>query len=479
MDYNLLEEYGVIGNLQTVALVSCDGAIDWCCLPHVDSPSLFARLLDHNRGGHFTIQPARSFESVQQYVDGTNVLQTEFQTASGELTVTDFMPVPQLDGVALSTIYRRITCESGQVTIDIDYPPRFEYAQIVPTVKATQHGIVATGDNERAVLTSSTPLSASSASATATTTLEAGETRWMVLGYKTEPELEPTVHQQTLDEVVMYWLEWVHQCPDQEECAIGGPWHTCAIRSALALKLLTHWHTGAICAAPTTSLPEDVGGGRNWDYRFNWIRDAAFTVSALAELGHLEEAEAYFDLCLDHCRNHAPENIQPVYGLRGGKVMAEETLDHLSGYRHSAPVRIGNEAQHQQQLDVYGELALAFYEAARYGTGVSEDDWEVVRDLISYVCDAWDEPDYGIWEVRSDPRNFVYSKVMCWTALDRGIKYQTRERTLQQPPSRSHRKSSSGATLWVWFVVLVRGVFILFAVLVEQAEIDGMEVLCR
>ncbi|MFC7009604.1 glycoside hydrolase family 15 protein [Halalkalicoccus salilacus] len=425
-EYKPLEEYGIVGNLETVALIGRDGAIDWCCFPHVESPSVFARILDNQRGGHFTIQPARSFEALQQYVDQTNVLQTHFQTATGQATMVDFMPVPEAtpteDDESHRTIYRKVTCNSGQIDLNLEFEPRFEYARTVPAVERTRHGVGATGDGETIFLSSSAPLHVSDLGASASITLAEGETRWFVLGYTHEIPDRPTAHQEVLDEVIEYWQNWAHSCSEMDNCPIGGPWHDLAVRSALALKLLIHRETGAICAAPTTSLPEDIGGVRNWDYRYNWIRDSAFTVQALAKLGHLKEVREYFNLCLSHCSHGDPADIQPVYGLHGRDDLNEETLDHLSGYRDSAPVRIGNAAHDQQQLDVYGELIVGVYETASYGETITQQDWEVMQNIINYVCDAWQEPDVGIWEMRDEPQHFVYSKVMCWAALDRGLR---------------------------------------------------------
>jgi GH15 family glucan-1,4-alpha-glucosidase len=423
--YKPLEEYGVIGNEETVALVGRDGAIDWCCFPHVESPSLFARILDSQRGGHFAVCPTQSFEVEQRYVDRTNVLRTCFQTASGQATVTDFMPVPKTTHTRQRThqaIYRKLTCESGQIDLQIEFEPRFDYARTAPQFEQARHGVVATGNDESVFLSGSVPFRISNQTASGSVTLTEGETCWFVLGYEQEIPVHPADHQQVLDEVVDYWRNWVHQCSATEECPIDGSWHELAVRSALVLKLLIHHETGAICAASTTSLPEDIGGVRNWDYRYNWIRDSALTVQALAELDHLEEAENYFSLCLAHCSRGDPADIQPLYGLHGHNDLDEQTLDHLSGYRDSAPVRIGNEAINQQQLDVYGELILGIYETTRYGTTISEQDWAVMRDIIDYVSHAWQEPDVGIWELRGDPQQLVHSKVMCWVALDRGIK---------------------------------------------------------
>ncbi|MFC6718037.1 glycoside hydrolase family 15 protein [Natrialbaceae archaeon GCM10025810] len=424
MSYTALEEYGAIGNGDAVALVGRDGSIDWCPLPHVESPSVFSAVLDDDRGGRFAIRPTRSYQSVQRYRDLTNVLETTFRTAGGEATLTDFVPVAEADEVDRSTaIYRKLTCEDGPIRIAVEFEPRLDYGRVVPDVEPTDEGVAAVGEDERVVLSSDLPLepSADGDAASATVTLEPGETRWLALGYGGPVPLEPQRLRRALERTLEYWREWTHDC-DGTHCPVAGPWHDLAVRSSLVLKLLIHRETGAVCAAPTTSLPEDVGGVRNWDYRFNWIRDAAFTVRALSELDHLEEARSYFRLCLDHCRDHDPAEIQPVYSLHGENDLDEAVLDHLGGYRGSAPVRVGNAAHDQHQLDVYGELILAIYESVRYGEPVTRDDWSVMCDLIDYVCDGWDEPDAGIWEVRDDPRQFVYSKVMCWTALDRGIR---------------------------------------------------------
>lgn len=421
MEYTPLEEYGVIGNLETVALVGSDGAVDWSCFPHVESPSVFARLLDRQRGGHFSVQPAASFESTQRYVDDTNVLQTEFRTSSGQVTVTDFMPVPAADSVHLSSIFRRISCESGRVELNVEFDPRFDYARTRPTIGTTENGIVATAGDERLVLSSTIPLTASPASASGSVTLSTGDTQWLSLGYGVDVDWRPADPQPVLDRVLRYWRDWVSRATERSDAPVHGEWYDVVVRSTLVLKLLTHRETGAICAAPTTSLPEEVGGVRNWDYRYNWIRDAVFAVQALSEMGHTAEATEYFDLCLDHCRRYDPAAIVPVYGLHADSVPSEQILDHLEGYRQSVPVRIGNAARHQHQLDVYGELVLGFYETVARGNEVTTADWRFIRALLEYVCEGWDDPDFGIWEVRSEPRHFVYSKVMCWAALDRGI----------------------------------------------------------
>lgn len=280
-EYKPIAEYGVVGNLETVALIGRDGAVDWCCFPHVESPSLFARLLDAEGGGRFSVSPSRSFETSQRYLDRTNILRTRFETASGRATMTDFMPVPEaIDGAenAHRVLYRKVDCEVGPVELDILFEPRFDYAQTEPDVERSNHGVVARGDGEAAFLTSPVEFGVDKGCAGTSLTLEADETRWLVLGYDREIPVQPDEHQRILDDVVAYWRDWAHECSARETCPVARAHHDLAVRSALALKLLIHDDTGAICAAPTTSLPEDVGGVRNWDYRYNWIRDSAFTV---------------------------------------------------------------------------------------------------------------------------------------------------------------------------------------------------------
>lgn len=418
-----LEAYGVVGNLETVALISRDGAIDWCCFPRVDSPSVFARLLDSGQGGHLTLAPTNPFEATQAYVDRTNVLQTRFSTASGDATVTDFMPVTQrTTGNDHRALYRRVTGEAGTVEFTVDFEPRFDYARTVPTVDHTAHGVTATAGDETLTLSGQPPFEIGDGAAKAELTLQADETRWFVLGYEQAVRIDPEAHRERLASVVDYWRAWTHSCTEPS-CPLRGPWHELAVRSELVLKLLIQRGVGTIAAAPTTSLPEAIGGSRNWDYRYNWIRDAAFTVQALAALDHIAEIESYFELCLTHCGQGTPAEMQPVYGLRGSTDLTEYTLDHLAGYRGSTPVRVGNRAATQRQLDVYGELVVGVHEAVDYGADLLADHWELIRNIADHVCAVWDEPDVGIWEIRGDPEQFVYSKVMCWAALDRAIAF--------------------------------------------------------
>ncbi|WP_227355383.1 glycoside hydrolase family 15 protein [Haladaptatus salinisoli] len=415
--YLPLKRYGIVGNLETSALVSDEGSVDWLPFPHVESPSVFAKILDAEDGGRFQLCPSKPFDSGQSYLVRTNVLRTSFETDSGTVNVLDFMPVWE-DGRERA-LYRKVDGVEGSVDLELAFRPRFDYARAETDVRATDDGVRAAGDGTRLHLAGDASFEVDGATAHATCTVSENETRWFVLRHGEAPDATDEERERTLNETVDYWREWSHDCPSG--CIFDGTDHHLAVRSGLVLKLLTHHETGAICAAPTASLPEDVGGVRNWDYRYNWIRDAAFTIQALGNLGHLDEAEAYVEWFLDLCRDVPPEEMQPLYGLHGDPNLEEEVLEGLSGYRGSDPVRIGNAAKDQRQLDVFGELLLAVYETSD-GSSFDGDDWGAIRRIVEYVCDVWDEPDSGIWEVRGGPRHFVHSKVMCWVAVDRGLK---------------------------------------------------------
>jgi GH15 family glucan-1,4-alpha-glucosidase len=424
-EYKPLEAYGLIGNLETCALVGEDGSIDWCCLPHLKSPSVFAAILDVDLGGHFAIRPAAPFQGTQRYRQGTNVLETEFSTDDGTVVLTDFMPMLSDDPDAPFSqpwVYRRVECLDGEVALDIDLAPRFDYARARTVVEPFENGVIARGNGEHVSLTSPTPLEVAGQDAHGTERLEAGDVHWYTLQYGQRKRPRSVDPEALLARTESYWRNWTHDC-DPDGCIFDGPWHDDIVRSELVLNLLMHHHTGAIAAAPTTSLPEEIGGTRNWDYRFSWIRDAAFTVQALYKLGHVRETEDYFDWCLDvvHSDSETLQPFQPVFGLKGRKQLDEEILDHLSGYRDSAPVRIGNAARNQLQLDVYGELVHGLYETSCIGETITAATWETIESVVEYVCSFWDNKGSGMWEVRSEPENFVHSKVMCWVALDRAI----------------------------------------------------------
>lgn len=423
-DFKKLEHYGIIGNLDTCALVGKDGSIDWCCFPHIESPSIFAGILDMNKGGHFAVRPSEAFESEQQYIENTNILQTVFHTSSGAAVLTDFMPLKEGDETQThesQSIYRKVTCNKGSMKLEIDFKPCFDYARVQTVINHFKGGVIATGNNERVFLNSSFELKIRANKALGSYTIKEGDTVWMTLQYAHDVPLEPKTCEDSLKNTVQYWLNWGHKCGPK--CVFDEPWHDLIVRSGLVLKLLTHHESGAICAAPTTSLPEEIGGVRNWDYRFNWVRDAAFALQALYNLGHVREAKDHLKWFMNICRGtKEPSNIQIMYGMHGETDMEEQELKHLSGYRNSSPVRIGNNAVKQRQLDIYGELLNAFYETTRYEENIPQDDWHYIARIIDYVCKVWNTKGSGIWEMRGEPQHFVYSKLMCWVALDRGIK---------------------------------------------------------
>lgn len=425
MGYQPISEYGVVGNDDRCALVHPTGSIDWCCFPHVAGASVFGSLLDAERGGHFAVEPTSSYESDQAYVDRTNVLETTFETDSGRATLTDFMPVgrPDADLDYQRALYRRLECDAGCLSVEADFKPRFDYARAETTVEAVDDRIVATGNDERLHLQVNGPFSlrAHGQRAVGTATLEAGDAVWFVVQHDHFAPLSATHCRTAEEQTVGYWRDWTDSVEGNvTDIVDDDPWFDEVVRSALVLKLLINEGTGSIYAAATTSLPEEYGGTGNWDYRYNWIRDAKFTVQALFNLGREEEAHDYFEWFRD-IYHDSPEDIQPVYDVHGGRDLSEWHLDHLDGYRFSSPVRVGNAAAEQRQLDVYGAIVQGLHETLLHDERLTDEDWASVRSLVDHVCEIWDEKDNGIWEFRGEPRHYVHSKLLCWIALDRGI----------------------------------------------------------
>ncbi|HEX5502910.1 MAG TPA: glycoside hydrolase family 15 protein [Thermomicrobiales bacterium] len=418
-----IADYALIGDCRTAALVSTEGAVDWCCLPRFDSPSVFAALLDPERGGTFRIAPAGTFRSRRRYLPETAVLETTFETAAGVATVTDFLPLPggetdwpdfaDLPDPRLVRVVRGLR---GAVDLEIACAPRPDYARRLPALAPCAGGVAARAGDEVFALQADVPLDVAAGEARARVTVRAGEQHYFVLsrGDGGEAPDWPRVRR-WLAQTVGGWALW------SQRCAYTGPYHDMVLRSALTLKLLTYSPTGAIVAAPTTSLPEALGGERNWDYRYTWLRDATFTLAALADLGYRREAVAFRDWLLRACADPAAP-LQIMYTIDGGAHLPEATLDHLAGYRGSRPVRVGNGAAHQRQLDVYGELLDAADRYRALGGAVTPEVWALMRRVADRVCAEWREPDAGIWEVRGGPQHFTYSKVMCWVALDRAIR---------------------------------------------------------
>ncbi len=421
--YCPVEDYAIIGDGSTAALVSLDGSIDWACFPRFDAPSVFARLLDAEKGGYWQIVPTGAWASEHRYLPDTNVLSTSFQTATGNVEVLDFMPVQRLGGVAPddNCVVRIVRGRQGRVEMAHRFAPRFDYAR-ARAEWTVQHGrgVRAVYRTQTLTLYSDGPLEAVDGEARGLLTLNEGEEVVLLLTYRSgDSVLWRSDATQTglrlLGETGDYWREWVDRCGYQ------GAYQEAVRRSALVLKLLDYEATGALIAAPTTSLPEEIGGERNWDYRYSWLRDTAFTLYALYGLGYREEGEAFLEWIAD-VASCEPSALQVLYGVGGERTIEEAELTHLEGYRGSRPVRIGNGAYSQRQLDIYGEVLDCAYLHQKHGGVISPQLWAFLRAIVDYVCAVWRRRDQGIWEVRNSARHFVYSKALCWVALDRGIR---------------------------------------------------------
>jgi GH15 family glucan-1,4-alpha-glucosidase len=427
--YQPIENYGVIGNLRTAALVGMDGSIDWLCLPHFDSPSVFAAILDDQKGGRFRIAPA-GLEEVRRkqfYWPDTNILVTRFLHSSGMGEIEDYMP---LGGVRLAEeeLIRRVRVVRGRLTFHLECRPAFDYARARHETLVTAQGIRFQAPGVTLDLISNVPLAREGDGATAQFTLNQGEEATFVLdGSHGDAAAASTPRQcpgreaaeELFRDTVNYWRTWL------SKSTYRGRWREMVQRSALTLKLLSFEPTGAIVASPTCSLPEAIGGPRNWDYRYTWIRDAAFTLYGLLRIGFTEEAARFRDWLKERWQQpstHATGPLQLMYAIDGRAALPEQTLDHLEGYRGSRPVRIGNKAHEQLQLDIYGELMDAVYLHNKYVEPISYDSWRTLRELIDWLCENWQQPDEGIWETRSGRQHFVYSKFMSWVALDRALR---------------------------------------------------------
>lgn len=425
-----IEDYAVIGNCRTAALVGANGSIDWLCFPRFDSPSVFGRLLDPDQGGHFRIGPPLSrpdgYTVERRYVGDTVLLETTFITDSGRLRLLDLMPVtsearkrnrpwPQ------HQILRCLECTEGEVEVEARFDPRFDYGRVTPGIEDHGRlGLWCQGDAHMLALLSDFPFTAmpGQPGVRGAETLRQGEHRHFSLIYAgNEPAvlLPLDACERLVRESTEWWEEWSSQLEYE------GRYRDQLIRSSLTLKLLTYAPSGAIVAAVTTSLPETIGGERNWDYRFCWLRDASWTLRALHDAGFRDEGRAFFDWVLYVTKLTAPR-IRPLYDVLGGTRLFERSLDHLRGYRDSRPVRVGNKASGQLQLDVYGEVVATAHNALHRGDQWDDAELEFLVGLGRAVCDIWEEPDHGIWEIRHEARHHTYSIVMCWSALDRIIR---------------------------------------------------------
>ncbi len=424
MRYQPIENYGMIGDVHAVALIGKNGSIDWLCLPNFDSPSVFAAILDDKKGGRFQIAPATEGVTYKQfYWPETNVLVTRFLSAAGVGEIIDFMPVDD-SGTwhGEHQLIRHVSVVRGSMSFRLECHPAFNYARDTHETKTFEEGVVFHSASLSLALASHTRLVKSDGGVHAEFTLHDGEAASFLL-QTISPEkdcgraLKEREAVTIFENTVRYWRRWL------AKCTYRGRWREMVCRSALALKLLTFKPSGAIVASPTCSLPEHVGGGRNWDYRYTWIRDAAFTLYALMRIGFIDEATNFMQWLDARCHEReADGSLQIMYAIDGRHRLTEEVLPHLEGYRGSHPVRVGNAAHGQLQLDIYGELMDSIYLYNKYGSPISYELWTELRRLLNWVCDNWRRPEQGIWETRGEPRHFVYSKVMCWVALDRGLR---------------------------------------------------------
>ena len=435
-DAPLIADHGLIGDLQTAALVSTDGAIDWFCAPRFDSPSIFGALLDEDRGGHCRIRPKHgSFTSKQLYFPDSAALVTRFMTEAGVGELVDFMPISSSTvATERHRIVRQLRCVRGQMTFAVDVAPRFDYGRESHEVHLTENGAVFEGhrtamtlhivrepDDERAAQIAVDD----QGDLHAEVTLVAGQVRGLVLETGTTgPVRQVRVAEadRLFDETVGFWKSWLAQS------TYTGRWRETLNRSAITLKLMTYAPSGGLVAAPTAGLPEQIGGERNWDYRYTWIRDASFSVYSLLGMGFTEEAAGFARWLRDRVNEQAggkAGRLNIMYRIDGSSDLTEEVLEHWAGYRGSSPVRIGNGAADQLQLDIFGEAIDSIYFADQRGIQAGHGGWLRIAEMLDWLCDNWDQREEGIWETRGGRQNFTYGRLMSWVALDRGIRLAT------------------------------------------------------
>jgi GH15 family glucan-1,4-alpha-glucosidase len=423
--YLPIGEHGLIGDLHTIALVGTEGTIDWYCCPRFDSPSVFGAILDAERGGHYRLRPAvEGWSTTQLYFPDSNVLITRFLTPEGVGEVEDFMPVGQTyHGGHRQRLIRRVVAVRGRMHFELECAPRFDYGRARHDLERHAHGALFRSPSCTLALETEMPIELHGADVRASFELGPGDSATFILEH-VEGEYEPHghTHEETrglFEGTVAHWRNWLGRS------RYTGRWRETVQRSALTLKLLTYEPTGALVAAPTTSLPERLGGERNWDYRYTWIRDAAFSLYALLRLGFTDEAAAFMDWLTHRFRDERPKEAGPLqimYGIDGRAELPEEVLDHFEGYRGSRPVRVGNNAATQLQLDIYGELIDSVYLYNKYGTPIYHDAWQDLSRIVEWISEHWDQADEGIWETRGGRRQFTFSRLMSWVAVERAMR---------------------------------------------------------
>ena len=430
LDYPAIEDHGIIGDLQTAALVSTDGTIDWMCLPRFDSPSVFASLLDRQKGGFFQIRPASANTVARQmYLPGAPILITRFMSPDGVGEVIDFMPVAGTTATTHHRLVRLLRVVRGQMRFEVEVKPRFDYGSQAAEIDIQEGGVVFRGDSvllnlslapERAIVPD-IEVKVENGGILAAGTLSAGQIGGVVL--ESDPEGPPrrisaaeirAMFEETRD----YWRDWIGRSQYR------GRWRENVERSAMTLKLMTYAPTGALIAAPTAGLPEQIGGERNWDYRYTWVRDASFSVYALLSLGYTEEAQAFLRWLSARVQNASERGspLQIMYRIDGSPDLHEHVLEHLEGYRGSRPVRTGNGAADQLQLDIFGEALDSIYLGDQHHLAIGYEGWRRLAGIVDWLCDNWDRPEEGIWETRGGQQDFVYGRLMSWVAFDRAIR---------------------------------------------------------
>lgn len=432
MCFQPIENYGVIGNMQSIALVGMDGSIDFLCYPDFDSPTVFAAVLDHKQGGRFQIEPQLTNMRIRQlYLPDTNILLTRFLAEEGVAELMDYMPIEK-DGEQPNEIVRTVSVIRGNVSFKMRCQPRFNYATSIHRTEPSDGCIVfipADNSCQPMALYSTVAVKQDSQDVVSEFALQAGTNATFVFGavrpQGQPPEMSLLGHR--FRHTVRFWQKWI------AKSKYKGRWREMVQRSALMLKLLISRRHGSLIAAPTFSLPENIGGVRNWDYRFTWLRDATFTLYALIRLGFVEEVEAFISWLKGRLSDDAERGpLQVMYGIDGRQKLDELTLDHLCGYESSKPVRIGNAAYQQLQLDIYGEMMDSVYLANKYGNPISYEDWQDVQRILGWLEKNWRRPDEGIWEVRGGSKEFLHSRVMCWVAFDRALRL-AQKRSLPGP----------------------------------------------